>query len=314
MSFDLTFGGALRIPLIVAPMFLVSTPEMALAVCSEGAMGSFPAHSTRTREVFESWLIQMETGVADMENPAPWAVNLVVHKTNKRMEGDLELCIKYKVPVVLTSKGAPDGVFQKIHDYGGVIFHDIASARHAEKALAAGADGLIAVCGGAGGHTGTVNPFALMNEIRGLTDKPIVLSGALSTGRDIVAAKAMGADLAYMGTRFINSTESGAGDEYREMIESCSAKDVFFTAALDGAPANFLIPSLLNMGIDLDALSATKPGDIVADNAAKQRFSRIFSAGHGVGMVGSPTSAAEITRQLRREFEAAKTVIGKSIS
>lgn len=313
MSLDITFGGTLRIPLIVAPMFLVSTPEMALAVSSEGAMGSFPAHSTRTPEIFQQWVLQMKTGIAGMEKPGPWAVNLVVHESNKRMKGDLEVCIRHKVPVILTSKGAPNDVFQQIHDYGGVILHDVASVRHAEKALEAGADGLIAVCGGAGGHTGRVNPFALLNEIRAITDKPVVLSGALSTGRDILAAQAMGADLAYMGTRFINSKESAANDEYRNMIENCTAKDVFFTAALDGAPANFLTPSLLNMGIDLDELAATKPGKIIADNAAKQRFSRIFSAGHGVGMVKGIVPAVETVRNIIAEYGAAKTDFSRQI-
>ena len=185
MTVDLTFGGRMRIPLIVAPMFLVSSPEMALAACSRGIMGSFPAHSTRTRDVFGDWLVQMSEGTTAMRErglePAPYAVNLVVHRTNERYEGDLQLCIDHKVSVILTSKGAPEDVFKTIHDYGGIAFHDIASRRHAEKALEAGADGLIAVCGGAGGHCGTVNPFALVNEVRQITDKPIILSGCLST-------------------------------------------------------------------------------------------------------------------------------------
>jgi len=229
MTLDLTFGGRLRIPLIAAPMFLVSSPEMALAACSRGVMGSFPAHSTRTREVFAGWLDQMTRGMQELRDqgiePAPYAVNLVVHRTNERYPGDLELCIQHEVSVILTSKGGPEDVFRQIHDYGGVAFHDIASRRHAEKALEAGADGLTAVCGGAGGHCGTLNPFALLNEVREITDKPIVLAGSLSTGRDIVAALAMGADLAYMGTRFIPVRESLASEDYRSALFGATAKD-----------------------------------------------------------------------------------------
>ena len=188
------------------------------------------------------------------------AVNLVVHRTNERYPGDLELCIRHEVSVILTSKGAPEDVFRQIHDYGGVAFHDIASRRHAEKALEAGADGLIAVCGGAGGHCGTLNPFALLNEVRAITDKPIVLGGSLSTGRDIVAALAMGADLAYMGTRFIPVRESLASEDYRSALFGATAKDVLFTTALDGFPANFLVPSIEAAGLDLDEVKATPPG------------------------------------------------------
>ncbi len=314
MSLDLTFDGRLRIPLIVAPMFLISSPEMALAACSRGVMGSFPAHSTRTREDFVRWLDQMQTGLAEMDKPTPWAVNLVVHPSNKRYPGDLDLCIERKVPVVLTSKGAPDDVFAKIHDYGGVAFHDIASARHAEKAVAAGADALIAVCGGAGGHCGTLNPFALLNEVREVTDKPIILSGALSTGQDILAAQTMGADMAYMGTRFIASKESLSDDYTDEMMLKCTAKDVFFSAALDGAPANWLRPTLIAEGLNPDEIAAYAPGKVVTDQAAKARYSKIKSAGHGVGMVKSVQSAAEICDQLIAEYDAAKGEVRKRLA
>ena len=311
MALDLTFGGRLRIPLIVAPMFLVSSPKLALAACSRGVMGSFPAHSTRTREAFEQWLREMEQGLGRMEEggatPAPFAVNLVVHPTNQRMEGDLALCVEHEVPVVLTSKGAPRGVFARIHDYGGVVFHDVASVRHAEKALEAGADGLIAVCGGAGGHTGTINPFALLNELRQLTDRPLVLAGGLSTGRDILAAQVMGADLVYMGTRFIAAPESRAPDEYREMMYRCTSKDVTFTAALDGAPANFLTPSLVEAGIDLDELATTRPGAVIAAEATATRYSKIWSTGHGVGMVTKSVPAAELCDEIAAEYEEARS-------
>ena len=248
----------------------------------------------------------MQEGLEKLNNPAPWGVNLVVHATNARMEGDLELCIERKVPVIFTSKGAPNDVFGRIHDYGGIIFHDVASARHAEKALEAGADGLIAVCGGAGGHTGTINPFALMNEIRQLTDKPVILSGALSTGRDILAAQAMGADLAYMGTRFIAATESLAPEDYGELLIKSTAADVFFSAALDGAPANWMRQSLIAEGIDLDELAATKPGKVLASDAVRARYSKIRSCGHGVAMVQRIEPAADICDRLIREYKTAK--------
>ena len=312
-AFDLTFGGRLRIPLIAAPMFLVSSPEMALAACSRGVMGSFPAHSTRTREVFAGWLDQMSRGMRDLRergiDPAPYAVNLVVHRTNERYPGDLELCIRHEVSVILTSKGAPEDVFRQIHDYGGVAFHDIASRRHAEKAIEAGADGLIAVCGGAGGHCGTLNPFALLNEVREITDKPIVLAGSLSTGRDIVAALAMGADLAYMGTRFIPVRESLAGEDYRSALFEASAKDILYTTALDGFPANFLAPSLEAAGLDLDEVRATPPGRMVERSKARGRYKRIFSAGQGVGMVNETQTTAELCDELIAQYDEALTVV-----
>jgi nitronate monooxygenase len=199
-------------------MFLVSTPALVVAACREGLLGSFPAHGTRGREVFEQWLIEIDASrrrFVDLgERPAPFAVNLVVHATNARYQGDLELCVKHRVPVVLSSKSAPGEVVARVHDYGGLVFHDIASQRHAEKALEAGVDGLIAVCGGAGGHTGTINPFALLNEVRGLFDGPVVLAGGMTTGRDVLAAQAMGADFAYLGTRFIATTECRASDGF----------------------------------------------------------------------------------------------------
>lgn len=306
MSFDPTFSGTLRIPLIVAPMFLVSCPALALAACGRGVMGSFPAHGTRDRSIFAGWLDTMAAGLERLDRPAPWAVNLVVHPSNPRLEGDLALCIERKVPIVLTSKGAPEEVFDRIHDYGGLCFHDIASARHAEKAVAAGADALIAVCGGAGGHTGTLNPFALLNEVREVTDRPIILAGGMSTGRDILAAEAMGATLAYMGTRFIATRESLADAHTRRVMIDCSAKDVFFTAALDGAPANFLAPTLIEEGIDLDALATTPPGEIIAAAAAKKRYARVKSAGHGVGMTKRVVPAAKLCDQLIGEYETAR--------
>ena len=306
MSLDFTFEGRMRIPLIIAPMFLISNPKMALAACSRGVMGSFPAHCTRTREVFAGWLDEMEQGLKELDNPAPWAVNLVVHPTNERYEGDLELCAAHKVPVILTSKGAPKDAFARIHDYGGVAFHDVASARHAEKASEAGADALIAVTQGAGGHTGTINPFALLNEIRDITDKPIILSGCLGTGADLVSAQAMGASLSYMGTRFLAADEGGADQAYRDLLVEATAKDVFFTAALDGAPANWMTKSLIEQGIDLEELATTIPGKVLASGKVKERYSKVRSCGQGVSAVKKIETTAEICDQLIAEYDLAR--------
>ncbi len=310
MTLDLTFGGRVRTPVIAAPMFLVSSPEMALACCSQGIIGSFPAHSTRTREALEEWLIQMEEGIQKMKddglNPAPYAVNLVVNPTNPRYEGDLELCRKYQVEIVLTSKGAPDNVFKEIHSWGGVAFHDVATKRHAEKALDAGADAVIAVCTGAGGHTGRQNPFALVNEIRSITDKPIILAGALSTGKDVLAAQAMGTNMAYMGTRFIASPESLASDAYREMLVECGAMEIFETSALDGFPVSLLSPSLTNAGLSLDEMKMMLPGQKVGAEAVKQKYKGIWLAGQGCGMTHESKPAAEVCKQLTQEYQQAK--------
>ena len=318
MNLPFDFADRLRIPLIVAPMFLVSNPKMAVAACRAGVIGSYPAHSTRTKEVFEEWLWESEEALAEAEangeRPAPLAVNLVVHPSNARMEGDLEIVLKHKVPIVLTSKGAPEDVFKMIHEYGGITMHDVASARHAEKAVEAGADALIAVAGGAGGHCGTINPFALVNEIREVTDKPIVLAGGMSSGRDILAAEAMGASLVYMGTRFIATSESLAPDAYRNSLIDGKATDIFLSAALDGAPANWYAPSLVQAGIDLDELAVTRPGEVVTSSGqSKQRYKGIWSAGHGIGATKEVTTTANLCERLTAEYEEAKSAFAAAI-
>jgi nitronate monooxygenase len=284
----------MAIPAIAAPMFLVSNPALTLACCSEGIMGSFPAHGTRSREEFQAWLDEMQEGMKRLEDagkkPAPWAVNLVVHASNPRYPGDLELVEKYQVPVVLTSKGAPGDAIKRIHGWGAVALHDIANRRHAEKALEAGVDGVIAVAGGAGGHTGTINPFALMNEVRQLGDHfAIVLAGGQTTGRDVLAAEAMGADLAYIGTRFIATQEAMAAAAHKDMILKTRATDVFLTAS-----------------IDLDVLRTTLPGKIVAAQENKKRWKDIYTAGHGVGNIEDIPTAAELCRRLVEQYQVAK--------
>jgi nitronate monooxygenase len=300
----------LSIPVIVAPMFLVSTPAMVVAACREGLVGSFPAHGTRSPEQFEAWLVEIRDALARAEDagerPAPYAVNLVVHATNARQRGDLALCVKHRVPVILTSKSAPGDVVARVHEYGGVVLHDVASQRHAVKALEAGVDGLIAVAGGAGGHCGTINPFALMNEVRRVFDGPVVLAGGMTTGRDVLAAQAMGADFAYLGTRFLATEESAAPEGQKRMIVASNANDVFFSAAIDGAPANWLAPSLVAAGIDLDVLRTTLPGRIVSGDQTRKRWKDLWTAGHGVGNIDDLPSTQALCRRLKREYDAAR--------
>ena len=273
--------------------------------------GVSPAGSHKPNTAVPQAFYNQQEGIKRLEDsgrrPAPWAVNLVVHPSNPRYPGDLELVEKYKVPVVLTSKGAPGDAIRRIHGWGAVALHDIANQRHAEKALEAGVDGVIAVAGGAGGHTGTINPFALMNEVRQLGDHfAVVLAGGMSTGRDILAAQAMGADLAYVGTRFIATREAMAADAHKKMILDTRATDVFLTSSIDGAPANWLTPSLLAAGIDLDVLRTTLPGKIVAAGESKKRWKDIYTAGHGVGNIEDVPAAAELCRRLVAQYREAQ--------
>ena len=300
----------MSLPVIAAPMFTVSNPEMALATCAQGLMGTFPAQTTRSAGILEEWLTTMANGVARLSTEGvatvgPYGVNLVVAAGNQRLDQDLALCIKHQVPVILTSKGALGEVFDAVHAYGGLVFHDIGAARHAEIALAAGADGLIAVCGGAGGHCGTLNPFALVNEVRQMTDKTIILAGAITTGRDVLAAQVMGADLVYMGTRFINTEESGATEDYRQMIIEATATDIFFGTIAD-APSNLLTPSLLRAGVKLDDLRRQDPDAIIAVQERKKRWKDVWSAGHGVGAIHDVLSVRDLCDHLKAEYVEAR--------
>ncbi|MGE0828517.1 MAG: NAD(P)H-dependent flavin oxidoreductase [Hyphomonadaceae bacterium] len=302
----------LSAPVIAAPMFLVSNPALSLAVCGEGMIGSFPAHGTRSREALVEWMDEMDAGLARLreergaDRVAPYAVNLVVHATNARMPGDLDLIEARRVPIVLTSKSSPGDVVKRIHAYGGVVISDIATRRHAEKAAEAGVDGLILVCAGAGGHTGSINPFTLYNEVREVFDGPIVLAGGITTGRDVFAAQMMGADFAYIGTRFLATRESAATDDHREMILRARSTDIFNTAALDGAPANFISESLVRAGIDLDELRVTRPGKIVGADSTSKRWKDIWSAGQAAGAIHDIPSAADLCRRIVAQYNAAK--------
>ena len=306
---------SMSLPVIAAPMFTVSNPNLALATCAQGMMGSFPAHTTRSGEELEDWLIAMAEGIVKLakkgaEKVGPYGVNLVVSTGNQRMDQDLDLCIKHEVPIILTSKGAPGEVFDAVHAYGGLVFHDIGTARHAEKALDAGADGLIAVCGGAGGHCGTLNPFALVNEVRQLTDKAIVLAGAITTGRDILTAQVMGADLVYMGTRFINTEESGAVEGYQEMIIEATATDIFYGTLTD-APSNVLAPCLIRAGVTLDQIRRQDNDAILVVAERRRRWKDIWSAGHGVGVIHDILPVKSLCDRLKKEYASAQADLSR---
>lgn len=308
------FLPTLSIPAVAAPMFLISGPELVIACCKSGIVGTFPALNHRTSEGFEQWLIQIKSELAAFEaetgkKAAPFGVNLIVHHTNPRVQADLELCVKHKVPLIITSLGAVSQLVDAVHSYGGLVYHDVIKARHAEKAAEAGVDGLILVAAGAGGHAGTINPMPLVQEIRGFFKKTILLSGCISTGRDIASALQMGADLAYMGTRFINTTESTASEGYRDMIIESGASDIVYTAAVSGVPANFLGPSLEAMGITKDMWDHKAKIDfgeeLDAAKAEAKAWKTLWSAGQGVATVKDNIPVADLAKRLKDEFIAA---------
>jgi nitronate monooxygenase len=307
---------SLSLPLVAAPMFLISGPELALACCKQGIVGSFPALNQRTSEGFEDWLIQMneELDTFRSTNPdvttAPYAVNLIVHRTNPRWQADLELCVKHKVPIIITSLGAASQVVEAVHSYGGVVFHDVTNQKHARKAAEAGVDGIIAVAAGAGGHAGTINPFVLVHEIREVFDGTILLAGGLSHGEDLLAAQALGADLAYLGTRFINTFESQADEAYRNMIIEAVSGDIIHTPAVSGVPASFMRQSLEAAGFPMDKLN--QAGEInygeklkPIDDEAKA-WKTVWSAGQGVSQIHDVLTVPDLVSRLADEYRIAR--------
>lgn len=301
----------LSLPIVAAPMFLISNPELVIACCKNGIVGTFPALNQRSSEGFEAWLIEIRQALEAFEKEtgrkaAPFGVNLIVHPTNPRLEADLRLCVKHRVPLVITSLGAVSQVVDAVHSYGGLVFHDIIKKRHAEKAAEAGVDGLILVAAGAGGHAGTLNPMTLVSEVRGIFDKTLLLSGCISTGRDVASALQMGADLAYMGTRFINASESAAPEEYRNMIIEAGANDIVYTAAISGVHANFLAPSLRAAGLTPEDLKRDTKIDFgkELDTEAKA-WKTIWSAGQGVASIADVLPVETLVNRLREEFLAA---------
>ncbi|WP_289037434.1 nitronate monooxygenase [uncultured Zobellia sp.] len=311
MSAKPSFINELALPAIAAPMFLISGPKLVIECCKNGIVGTFPALNQRTSEGFEEWLIEIKTELDAFEKetgkkPAPFGVNLIVHPTNPRLEADVKLCIKHKVPIVITSLGAVSMVVDAIHSYDGLVFHDIIKKRHAEKAQEAGVDGLILVAAGAGGHAGTVNPMTLVAEIKKFFHKTIILSGCISTGRDIASALQMGADLAYMGTRFINTEESKATPEYKKMIIDAGANDVVYTASISGVHANFLGASLKAAGITEEDLKKDTKIDFGKElNTEAKAWKTIWSAGQGSASIENVLPVAELIADLKTEFKSA---------
>ena len=307
--------GRLRLPLVAAPMFLASGPELVIACCRAGIVGSFPAKNPRTLDGLDEWLTVIGEGIASPGRcaPAPFAVNLIVHRSNDVVEGELDLCVRHQVPIVITSLGAVSELVDRVHAYGGLVFHDVINLRHAGKAIDAAVDGLIAVAAGAGGHTGRASPFALVNEIRQVFDGTLLLSGAMATGVDIAAAQMMGADLAYLGTRFIGTRECRAQDGYKEMIVESSLSDIVETDRVSGVNASFLAPSLADAGlhegngVTAELEIASELADALDEQGEKRAWRDIWSAGQGVGSIKDLPGVDELVSRLEAEYYDACT-------
>src|SRR5262245_5383089 len=298
----------LRIPVIGAPMFIAGNPKLVIEQCKAGVVGSFPALNARPKESLDAWLTEIETALAGQPGAAPFAVNQICHKSNDRLEHDIETCIRHKVPITITSLRAPNDVIPKIHAYGGIVLHDVISVRHAEKALEAGVDGLILVCAGAGGHAGTLSPFALIGEVRRFFDGPIVLSGAIASGDAILAAQAAGADLAYIGTRFLATPEASVPERYKDEILKSAAADIVYTDLFSGVHGNYLKHSVINAGFDPKNMpKADKKMNFGSGSGVEKKVWRdIWSAGQGVGQIDSVVPVADVVAQLAREYTAAR--------
>jgi nitronate monooxygenase len=299
----------LKLPVIGAPMFIAGNPKLVVAQCRAGIVGSFPALNARPKEALDTWLTEIEHGLAGQPDAAPFAVNQIVHKSNDRLEHDLEVCIRHQVPITITSLRAPNDVIPAIHAYGGIVLHDVISVRHAEKALEAGVDGLILVCAGAGGHAGTLSPFALVGEVRRFFDGPIVLSGAIATGDAILSALAAGADLAYIGTRFLATPEASVPDRYKDEILKAHAADIIYTDLFSGVNGNYLKHSVISAGFDPLDLPKSDPKKMnfgSGSGVEKKVWRDIWSAGQGVGQIDTVLPVADVVAKLSAEYTAAR--------
>ncbi|MEW5862097.1 MAG: nitronate monooxygenase family protein [Pseudomonadota bacterium] len=299
----------LRLPVIGAPMFIAGNPRLVIEQCKAGIVGSFPALNARPKEALEGWLTEIEQALAAHPGAAPYAVNQIIHKSNDRLEHDLEVCVRHKVPIIITSLRAPHEIVPRVHAYGGLVLHDVISVRHAEKALEAGVDGLILVCAGAGGHAGTLSPFALVGEVRRFFDGLVVLAGAIATGDAILAAQAAGADLAYIGTRFLATPEASVPDRYKEEIVRASAADIVYTDLFSGVHGNYLRHSVVAAGFDPANLPRSDPSKMnfgSGSGAEKKVWRDIWSAGQGVGQIDRILPVAEVVERLAAEYAAAR--------
>jgi len=299
----------LKLPVIAAPMFIAGNPKLVIEQCKAGIVGSFPALNARPKEALDGWLTEIEDALVGVPEAAPYAVNQIVHKSNDRLEHDVEVCIKHKVPITITSLRAPNDVVAKIHAYGGIVLHDVINVRHAEKALEAGVDGLILVCAGAGGHAGMLSPFALIGEVRRFFDGPIALSGAIASGYAILAALAAGADLAYIGTRFLATPEASVPERYKEEILKAAASDIVYTDLFSGVHGNYLKHSVIAAGFDPLNLPRSDPSKMnfgSGSGVEKKVWRDIWSAGQGVGQIDKVLPVREVVRQLADEYAAAR--------
>ena len=305
----------MKIPLVAAPMFILSNPELVIAQCTSGIIGSFPALNARPQGLLDEWLSKISTALDehDKQNPsspsASYAVNQIVHKTNSRLEGDMELCVKHKVPVVITSLGARQDINDAVHSYGGITLHDVVNNTFAKKAIEKGADGLIAVASGAGGHAGTTSPFALIQEIREWFDGPLLLSGSIGHGRAIAAANILGADLGYAGSIFIPAAETNAEKRYKEMVVECDSQDIVYSNLFTGIHGNYLKPSISAAGLDPDNLSQGDPSHMNFHEPGKMNIKAwkdIWGCGQGINTSKSIRPVSDIVEQLGREYAEAK--------
>jgi nitronate monooxygenase len=316
MAIPNSLARSLALPMVAAPMFIVSNPDLVIAQCKAGVVGSFPALNARPAEALEDWLqrITSELQSHNAANPnrqaAPYAVNQIVHRTNERLQHDVDLCVKYKVPIVITSLGCKDFVIDAIHGYGGLVFHDVISDKFARKAIERGVDGLIAVAAGAGGHAGTTSPFALVQEIREWFDGPLLLSGCIATGDAVLSARAMGADLAYVGSPFIATEEANAASEYKQAIIDSASGDIVYSNLFTGVHGNYLRPSIAAAGLDPDNLPESDPSKMhfgSSGNTDTKAWRDIWGCGQGISAIKKLVPTSELVARLKREYQASRS-------
>jgi len=305
----------LRLPVIGAPLFIISNPGLVVAQCTSGVVGAFPALNARPAEMLDDWIRRIQDALADWDasHPdrpaAPFAVNQIVHRSNARLEHDLEACVRHRVPIVITSLGARPEVNQAVHSYGGIVLHDVINDRFARKAIEKGADGLIAVAAGAGGHAGTLSPFALVQEIRAWFDGPLALSGAIANGASVLAAQAMGADLAYIGSAFIATEEADAAEAYKEALIEGGAESIVYTNLITGVHGNYLRKSLAAAGLDPDNLPQSDPSKMDFGPDRKRAWKDIWGSGQGIGVLDRVVPAAALVDRLEAEYRAARAAL-----
>lgn len=306
-----------NLPVIAAPLFIISNPKLVIAQCKAGVIGSMPALNARPAEQLEEWLIEITTALAEYnrEHPdkpaAPFAINQIVHKSNDRLEHDMALCVKYKAPIIITSLGAREEINTAAHSYGGIVLHDIINNAFAKKAIEKGADGLIAVAAGAGGHAGIKSPFALIQEIREWFKGPLVLSGSIATGGAVLAAQAIGADYAYIGSAFIATEEARASEDYKQAVVDCNSDDIILSNLFTGVSGNYLAPSIRNAGLDPDNLPESDPSKMNFGGAAQKAWKDIWGCGQGIGAVKAVTPTAQFVARLKVEYDQTKAILLK---